>query len=142
MKSITAPNFAFHALQFGGGSHARAPVVSTAVDGFTLEAWVRWDGGPIGTTGQAMIAANPSGGEGLIGAIDEVRVWDVARTSAQIAQDYNAALLGPEPDLIAYYKMDEGSGSGVADSAGNRPISLFGMWNWVTSGALLATAQR
>ena len=40
------------------------------------------------------------------GNIDEVRIWDVARTSTEIADNYNTELSGTESNLIGYYKMD------------------------------------
>jgi hypothetical protein len=47
------------------------------------------------------------------GYIDEVQVYNYARTPAQIAWDYNHG--GP----IAWYKMDECQGSTIHDSSGN-----------------------
>jgi hypothetical protein len=93
-------------------------------------------------SGAFWIASNSTGGDRLIGALDEVRVWDVARTAQQIAAYDTVSLAGDEPGLIAYYRMDDGSGSIVDDSAGDRPIALSGAPSWFTSGALLATAQR
>lgn len=207
------------ALQFLGTAYGRtATVVTQRTDGFTLEGWVRWDGGSrpssllyngsstsngygfyvlngavsllaggVSSTGCGgcrlvagvwshlaatrsagvwriyqdgveraatpsldpavprdafSIAGNALGGERLIGAIDEVRIWGVARTAAQIAAGYTVSLVGTEPDLLAYYRMDDGSGAIAADSAGNHPITLIDAPLWVTSGALLATAQR
>jgi hypothetical protein len=44
--AITAANFSFNALQFTQHQSARtSTVVSAQSDAFTLEAWVRWDGG-------------------------------------------------------------------------------------------------
>ena len=47
------------------------------------------------------------------GKIDQVRIYDYARTSAQIAWDYNKG----KP--IAHYKMDKGEGTTIYDSSGN-----------------------
>jgi hypothetical protein len=93
-------------------------------------------------SGVFSIASDPAGGDRLTGAIDEVRVWAIARTAQQIATDYDASLSGTEPDLIAYYRLDEGTGSVTDDAVGNHPITLYNAPLWVTSGALLATAQR
>lgn len=93
-------------------------------------------------SGVFSIASSPSGGERLIGAIDEVRVWAIARTQQQITSDYGVSLSSTEPDLIAYYRIDEGTGSVTADAVGNHPITLYNAPTWTTSGALLATAER
>jgi hypothetical protein len=57
----------------------------------------------------------------LDGTIDEVRIWNVARTSQQIHDNYLHALAGDEPGLVGYYRFDEGAGQVVVDSssAGN-----------------------
>jgi len=48
------------------------------------------------------------------GQIDEVRLWNVARTQGQIAASMNCQLTGDEPGLIAYYNFNEGI-NGVAN---------------------------
>lgn len=92
--------------------------------------------------GKLSIASSPAGTEGLIGAIDEVRVWTVARTEAEIAANYTVSLTGAESGLAAYYRLDEGSGTVAYDVSGALPITLYGSPVWITSGALLATAAR
>ena len=60
------------------------------------------------------------------GSIDEVRIWNVARTASEISANKNIELCGPQPGLVAYYKLNEGVAGGtntsistVADSSGN-----------------------
>lgn len=55
------------------------------------------------------------------GTLDEVRIYNVALTPAQIANDMNnQTILAPiAANLKAYYKMDETSGTTVSDSSGN-----------------------
>jgi hypothetical protein len=45
-------------------------------------------------SGALSIASSPAGGERLIGAIDEIRVWTIARTDQPIAHDYTVSLMG------------------------------------------------
>ena len=40
------------------------------------------------------------------GMIDEVRVWDVARTKTEIGTSFNASVTPNSPDLIAYWTFD------------------------------------
>ncbi|SVA47268.1 uncharacterized protein METZ01_LOCUS100122, partial [marine metagenome] len=40
------------------------------------------------------------------GKIDEVRMWNVARTESEINNDMNKRLTGSETNLVAYYPMD------------------------------------
>ena len=49
----------------------------------------------------------------LNGLVDEVKIYDYARTQAQVAWDYNKG----KP--VGWWKMDEGIGTTVKDSSGN-----------------------
>lgn len=53
------------------------------------------------------------------GTIDEVRIWNVARTQADIQADMGNRLLGNESGLISYWNFDEGSGGIVLDKTAN-----------------------
>jgi hypothetical protein len=72
------------------------------------------------------------------GMLDEVRVWNTALTQTQIQQTMNQALTGTEPNLLAYYKMDESSGTTLSNSAATGPIYNADMGSgasWAISGA-------
>ncbi len=67
----------------------------------------------------------------FIGQMDEVRIWNVVRTRQEIQNNMNTELLGTEPGLIAYYKMNDGNGSILADDSGNmHPGTLKGGVSW------------
>lgn len=53
------------------------------------------------------------------GQIDEVRVWNVQRTDAEIAANYDRTLNGDEEGLYAYWSFDEAAGVVVHDQSGN-----------------------
>ncbi len=53
------------------------------------------------------------------GVMDEVRVWEVARTEQEIQENMTIELTGSETGLIAYYPMNEGTGTTVSDASGN-----------------------
>ncbi|MDJ0506879.1 MAG: hypothetical protein PX635_16830, partial [Nostocales cyanobacterium LE14-WE12] len=53
------------------------------------------------------------------GEIDEVRVWNVAKTQAQIQTYYNRNLTGKEQGLAGYWNFDETSGNTVNDLSSN-----------------------
>jgi Concanavalin A-like lectin/glucanases superfamily/Peptide-N-glycosidase F, C terminal/Secretion system C-terminal sorting domain len=54
------------------------------------------------------------------GKIDEVRIWDVARTASEIQANMKDELNGDEEGLVAYYKMNDGLGNTtVDDNSGN-----------------------
>ena len=52
------------------------------------------------------------------GRIDEVRIWNTARTESDIRSGMNRILDGDESGLVAYYRMDAISGTDVTDETG------------------------
>jgi hypothetical protein len=64
--------------------------------------------------GSANIGCRISPTEYFSGTIDEVRIWNVARTQSQIQSTMNTTLVGNESGLVAYYRLNEsGQGSGI-----------------------------
>ncbi len=51
------------------------------------------------------------------GAIDDFRVWNNARSQAQILADLNTPLTGSESNLLLYYRFDDNGGNPAANSA-------------------------
>ncbi len=56
----------------------------------------------------------------FVGQIDEVRVWNVARTTEQIRSDMNTQLNGDEPGLVGYWKFETENEGVIADATHNR----------------------
>ena len=56
----------------------------------------------------------------FVGFIDEVRIWNVARTGTEIRSDMNTQLTGDEPGLVAYWKFDETTDGIVRDASPNK----------------------
>lgn len=54
------------------------------------------------------------------GMIDDVRLWNTARTQAEIQANLNKELIGNETGLVAYYKMNEGFGNMTYDACASR----------------------
>ena len=72
------------------------------------------------------------------GYLDEVRIWSVARTAAQIADNIHVELDGDETGLVAYFKMSNGSGTTITDNSENSNTgTMVNMANsdWITSNA-------
>ena len=53
------------------------------------------------------------------GEIDEVRIWNIARTETEIQANYNQELTGTEAGLVGYWQFNEGTGDMTADLSGN-----------------------
>ncbi len=66
------------------------------------------------------------------GLLNDVRIWNVARTAAQISADKNVKLTGNESGLIHYFSMNEGTGTNIADSgSGDSDGTLTNGVTWV-----------
>src|SRR5690606_30001884 len=73
----------------------------------------------------------------MTGQLDEIRLWNVARSQAEIqAAMYNRMNVG-ESGLVGYWPLDEGSGNTTADKAGSRTGVLVGGPGWINSSLLL-----
>lgn len=113
-------------------------------------------------TGNLTTVNTPSGNQNVIigervsggsirfkGSIDEVRIWDVARSIAEINADMNYEYCAPPTGLKANYKLNEGTAGGTnsgvltavdAISANNGTLSGFALTgatsNWVTGSGI------
>jgi hypothetical protein len=67
------------------------------------------DDGPMG------VGAFPDGNLGFSGEMDELRLWSVARTEAQIKETMNRTIAPFEPGLVGYWRFDEGNGKVARD---------------------------
>jgi hypothetical protein len=59
------------------------------------------------------------------GRMDEVRIWNVARSQAQIQAGMSAVVPPASSGLIAYYRLDEGTGVNAADLSGHGYSGTF-----------------
>lgn len=85
------------------------------------------------------------------GEIDEVRVWNIARTQAEIQSTMNQELTGNETSLVSYYNFNEGNPSltntsvttlpDVTSGSNDGTLSGFALSgtssNWVASGPMI-----
>ena len=99
-------------------------------DGKTMTVLV--NGQPIGSqrfTGQIQIddsdlmigKGDPdySMGEYFHGDIDEIRIWNVARSPEQLRAAMNGRLSGKEPGLVAYWPFDDGTAKDLSGNGNN-----------------------
>ena len=55
----------------------------------------------------------------LKGKMDELRIWNVVRTQAEIKANMHTELSGNESNLVAYYNFNNGSGTTINDMTSN-----------------------
>ncbi|MDX8414568.1 MAG: LamG-like jellyroll fold domain-containing protein, partial [Mariprofundales bacterium] len=76
-------------------------------------------GAIVGTNTPVLIGSRYSAGtpgEFFNGIIDDVRIWDTARTQAQIQADRYTTLIGNEANLVGYWNFNDGYGMVAKDS--------------------------
>ena len=98
-----------------------------------------------------LIGERVSGGSiPFMGALDEIRIWNVARSAAEIQANMNAEYCTTPPNLLLYLKLNEGTAGGnnagitsAADNSGNAysaTLSNFSLTgatsNWVTGSGI------
>lgn len=77
------------------------------------------------------------------GKMDEVRIWNTARTASEILGNMNNCLLGNESGLKTYFKFSENAGSTVTDLVTNSIGTMSGMdpnTDWITGNVDCGTA--
>ncbi|KAF0094832.1 MAG: fibronectin type III domain-containing protein [Puniceicoccaceae bacterium 5H] len=80
---------------------------------------------------QDAVAGGYDPNQAHIGDIDDLRVWSVARTATEIADNQKVVLDGDEPGLIGYWRFNEGSGTTIYDETANN-------YDGTLSGAVFA----
>lgn len=78
------------------------------------------------------------------GSIDEVRLWNTARTQTEIRENKHLTLKGLEPNLVAYYQFNTddpaGTANGVKDALGITNGRTFNMLNTAYVASEVAVA--
>ena len=83
------------------------PVFSTTGHGSIGDAYSGIDEFKIG-------ARRPGAGQYFDGFLDEVRIWNIVRTEAEIRTTMNASLHGDEPGLVGYWNFDDGTATDLS----------------------------
>jgi len=74
-----------------------------------LDKTVSWQGPIVNSTAKLYLGSNPAGGnEYFTGHMDEVRVWNLARTAEAIQTTMRSPLTGREEGLVGYWNFDDG----------------------------------
>ena len=88
------------------------------------------------TSGSLGRASDQTIGDGFVGSLDEVRLWDGVRSPTALATSRSLRLQGTEAGLVAYFPVGitEGKGTTLADGSGHGLAPTFvGGVRWVVS---------
>lgn len=69
------------------------------------------------------------------GKIDEVRIWNIARSEQEIRENMHLTLKGNETGLVSYWQLNHGSGATAVDKihGNNGAMYNFGEEDWINS---------
>lgn len=73
------------------------------------------------------------------GVIDEVRLWHRARQQHEIQEDMHHRLIGNEPELTGYWRLDEGRGTRINDQTDQARHGRLNGGEWIKSKAPIGT---
>ncbi len=66
---------------------------------------------------------------GFVGAMDNIRIWSVARSGSDIRRDmsweYSSAVAGAVPGLVGAWSFEASDGSSVLDDSGHNPVGIL-----------------
>lgn len=134
------------------GDYTNGPHHIAAVfNGSTMEIFV--DGSSIGSTSHSgtCVYAAAAGGHAIgcfwngsvateffDGALRDVRLWNTARSAAEINADKSTVLVGDESGLVGLWRLDDGSGTTAVDATVNgRDGTLTGGPIWLDSSVVI-----
>ena len=79
-----------------------------------------------------------SGSRFFNGSIDEVRIWNTARSTSEITSNMNTTLSGTETGLVAYYNFNQGTANGTNTSVTSLNDYTSNALNGTISGVALS----
>jgi hypothetical protein len=88
----------------------------------------------LATTATLHMGHLQTGGNFFNGMIDEVRIWNVARSSAQIQGSMYSSVANNAANLVSYFKLNEGSGGTGSNATGGGNLVVNGA-SWTASTA-------
>jgi len=121
--------------------------LALADGGSTAQVYV--NGQPVGSTtngfgtliGLPLQLGSDGTGRFFRGEMDEVRIWNVLRSSTDIRFNVSRALAGTEPGLVAYWRLDESVGATAIDATSNQLDGALSGPIWSNSDVVLVNTS-
>ena len=124
----------------GRGGATAADGITIYIDGVAQAVWRMNNGAYVAM--ENLAAPVEIGREGpqwnqYNGSLDEIRLWSIARTQSQLQAAMMTELTGSETGLVAYWRLNEGTGlSGDDVSSGSSLATLMNGTQWMSGGPL------
>ena len=123
-KTIEKNTWTFLAFNYNYESGSSVLNVRAVTDNATEDLFVNTAVADYAGTGKIML------GQHFTGAIQELALWDNARSVADAQAEMHWTKKPSTPHLIGYWKMDEGSGTEIRDYARSRHMTLPNSTSW------------
>lgn len=88
------------------------------------------------TNSESLLISKHYSGGYFSGYLEEIRIWNTARTETQIQSNMHSQISGSASGLVAYWRFNESSGSSANDETSNNndgTLNNMSNSNWVTS---------
>ena len=100
-------------------------LVSVIVNGVLDRSATAPNTGTLTSPTSITLGANAGDSIYYTGLIDEIRIWNVARSAATIAANMNRRLIGTEAGLVGYWRLDETTGNTALDASPSNSSAAF-----------------
>jgi subtilisin-like proprotein convertase family protein len=70
-----------------------------------------------GTDNKMTIGSRTNSAQFFPGTLDEIRIWDILRSDMEIFTDFNSCVSETASGLVAYYKLDDNTGSTIVSDS-------------------------
>ena len=111
------------------GERVRVYRNGTVLDSADAMGAIEWTGAPSDVRIGSFKKAGATGY--FDGQIDEVRIWDIVRSGAQIKASKEITINNDETGLVGYWRMDAGSGTTATDSTASANHGTLSGPSWV-----------
>ena len=95
----------------------RNGVLDNSVQGLTFPP------GSVDQTDEVLVGRDPGTTRVLHANLDDIRVWNVARSAEQVLENFNKELLGSETNLQAYWPFNAGTANDLSGKGNNGTLS-------------------
>ncbi|UOX35636.1 HYR domain-containing protein [Flavobacterium sediminilitoris] len=100
--------------------NATSKTITVLINGVELQNTASGGSSTFGDNNRMTIGSRTDSAQFFKGKIDEVRIWNQERSNADIAASMNICVSETDANLVAYYHLDEDSGSTIVnDATGN-----------------------
>ncbi|MBI9035069.1 MAG: LruC domain-containing protein [Bacteroidales bacterium] len=132
--TVTSGTWFHWAVVYDGSGVTDADKLKLYINGNTTPIVLAFTGTIPATTSAALASddatLSPSSADFFGGYMDEVRVWSDVRTPTEINTNYNKVISTSSTGLVAYYRMDEGTGTSIEDLTSNTYNGTINGCSW------------